>query len=242
MESLVISASWRSDRFAFLRVLRMKAPSASFCMSHGSVTVAPVAWAEPCSALAQRLLSMLRIVSKRGGPGCPARRVQCHFLAVLAFLAVPDLLVVPACLAAPVCLAALAFVAVPDPLAALACAVVPGFAVVVPVFLAALAFVPVLAFVAVLAFAAVPGFAAVLRPAGLRSGRVTDTPARASSGAIASRACSVNFFWAASSCSDDFRWAASSCPAKSCAFATSSSGLGSLAAQDGRSDRCGAMD
>src|ERR1022692_3245533 len=214
----------------------MKAPSASFCMSHGSVTVAPVAWAEPCSALAQRLLSMLRIVSKRGGPGGPARRVRCHFLSVLAFLAVPDLLVAPACLAAPVFLPALAFVAVPDPLAAVAFAAVPGFAValafiaVVPVFLAVLAFVPVLA------------FAAVLRPAGLRSGRVTDTPARASSGAIASRACSVNFFWAASSCSDDFRWAASSCPAKSCAFATSSSGLGSLAAQDGRSDRCGAMD
>src|ERR1022692_1987034 len=123
----------------------MKAPSASFCMSHGSVTVAPVAWAEPCSALAQRLLSMLRIVSKRGGPGGPARRVRCHFLSVLALLAAP------ACLAAPVFLPALAFVAVPDPLAAVAFAAVPGFAV-------ALAFVAV-----VPVFLAVPGFAAVLR-------------------------------------------------------------------------------
>src|ERR1700733_9426229 len=38
-DKLVSSASWRSDRFAILRWVRMKAPSASRCPFHGSVTV-----------------------------------------------------------------------------------------------------------------------------------------------------------------------------------------------------------
>ena len=38
LDRLVSSASWRSDRFARLRCSWMKAPSASRCASHGSVT------------------------------------------------------------------------------------------------------------------------------------------------------------------------------------------------------------
>src|SRR5215467_1434335 len=66
LDRLVRSASWRSDRFASLRWLRMKLPSAFIWASHASVTVTSPPWA---------YADVLTILSNapRGGP-CQGRR------------------------------------------------------------------------------------------------------------------------------------------------------------------------